>query len=107
MTQPMSTRYYRNVAHFRQPFRLTQDGDDWPAGDYLVDTERTPSGSAQDDTETVKTMLSALNDPFGNGRLPPKVTIDASDLAEALAKDGRPVERAENEGMTVTPTADI
>lgn len=100
----MTNRVSKRLVTFRNPFFLESLEEEWPAGDYTIETEEEPlDGLSFHAYRRIRTTMIIYpkrgRNPHGNTRL---IAIDPSELDAALARDRFPIERAENEGMSGT-----
>jgi hypothetical protein len=96
----MTNRISKQLVTFRSPFYLDSLEDEWPAGNYTIETEEEPldSPSFLAFRRVCTTMIVHTKH---RGRTQTTfVVIDPADLAAAQARDQQPLNRAENEGMT-------
>lgn len=94
------TKTSKHLVTFRHPFMLGKKNEEWPAGDYTIETEH-ESGIVLSAPElSLVSTIMVVRPPAGERGKTRFVEIDSSELAAALALDRRALERAENEGMT-------
>lgn len=100
----MTNRVSKRLVTFRNPFFLESLEEEWPAGDYTIETEEEPlDGMSFQAYRRIRTTMiiypKRSRISHGRARL---ITVDAAELDAALARDRGPIERAENEGMPGT-----
>ncbi len=94
----MSSRFSERLVTFRSPFSLPGFDKQWHAGDYSIRTEEAPVENGDEGAyQTVRTtMIPHSGKPARHAR---GVEVDPAEFAAAVARDERPIDRAENEGM--------
>jgi hypothetical protein len=95
----MTNRISKQLVTFRSPFYLDSLEEEWPAGNYTIETEEEPldSPSFLAFRRIATTMI--VHTKRGERTQTKFVAIDPAELADALARDQRPLDRADNEGM--------
>ena len=96
----MTNRISKHLVTFRSPFYLESLEDEWPAGDYTIETEEEPLDSASFLAYRRVSTTMIVHRKRGLRTETKFVTIDPADLAAAQAHDQQPLDRAENEGMS-------
>ena len=92
----MTNRILKTQVTFRRSFILELHGKRWPAGDYDIETEEKPLGSILVvSTHPATTTMNVVHP----GDKPCLIEIASSELAGALARDRRDIDRAENQAM--------
>ena len=96
----MHNRVSKHLVTFKSAFYLDSLEDEWPAGDYTIETEEELiDGSSFQTFRSVRTTMIIYPKP-GRRNGTKFVSIDPAELAAALARDQIPLTRAENEGMS-------
>lgn len=95
----MANRITKKLVTFRNPFSLGREEDEWPAGDYTIETEEEPLKSISRLAFRRVSTIMIVRMPSGRSGSVRFVEIEPSQLEAALAKDREGIERAENEGM--------
>lgn len=95
----MKNRINKHLVTFQNPFSLDSIEGEWPAGDYTIETEEEPLDSmAVLAFRRISTTL-VIRPPAGRPGNTHFLTVDPSELDDALARDQQAIQRAENEGM--------
>ena len=95
----MTNRITKKLVTFRNPFTLGRDEEEWPAGNYTIETEEEPLDSVSLlGFRRIRTTM-IVRSFTGRSGVTRFVEIDPSDLDAALARDREGIERADNEGM--------
>jgi hypothetical protein len=95
----MANRISKHLVTFRSPFYLDSLEEEWPAGHYTIETEEEPldSPSFLAFRRIATTMI--VHTKRGQRTQTKFIAIDPAELADALARDQQPLDRADNEGM--------
>ncbi len=95
----MKNRISKQLVTFRSPFYLDSLEEEWPAGDYTIETEEEPldSPSFLAFRRIATTMI--VHTKRGVRAQTRFVTVDPDELSDALARDQLTPDRADNEGM--------
>ncbi|KCZ47088.1 hypothetical protein HY17_06680 [Hyphomonas sp. CY54-11-8] len=95
----MTNRISKQLVTFRSPFYLDSLEEEWPAGNYTIETEEEPLDSPSFLAFRRINTTMIVHTKRGARTQTRFVNIDPAELADALARDQRPLDRADNEGM--------
>ena len=98
----VTNRISKQLVTFRSPFFLESLEEEWPAGKYTIETEEEPLDSVSFLAFRRISTTMIIHAKHGQRTTTRFISIDPAELAAAQARDQRPLDRAENEGMTGT-----